>query len=129
MDKNEAVIHKGDIFGPATTIENGNNKHLHYMVYLEPLPANHEFFIGALLTHAAMNNNIPLHKDHFIETDENGELYKVTFDNSMIANHPVYKKNNLDASRIAGRLSKKGIDFIEENIAPYERQFIDKNID
>lgn len=90
MDKDQAVTHKGDIFAPIITFEIGNNKHQHFMVQLEPLPVNREFFIGALLTHAAMNNNIPLQKDHFVETDENGDLSKITFDNSMIANHPVY---------------------------------------
>lgn len=124
----KAIIHKGDIFSPNIDDVPGKKKHDHYIVYLQPYPENEEFYIGALLTHSLINGNIPLHKDHFIEKDANGNFYKIKFDNSMVANHPVYKKNNLDVLNIVGRLSPEGITFIEKNIAAYTTQFINRNI-
>ena len=96
----------------------------HYIVYLAPYDKNEDLFIGAMLTHSVINQNIPLQEDHFAKTDENGVQYKVTFDESFVANHPVYKKIEGSLFEKVGRLSEKGIHFIEENIAPYVYQFI-----
>lgn len=121
-------IKKGDIFSPKVHDEM-SKKHDHYIVYLQPYPKDESFYIGALLTHSLINGNILLQKNHFIKSDANGNIYKIKFDNSLVANHPVYKKNDLDALNIVGRLSEEGIAFVEKNIAAYAVQFIAKDID
>lgn len=114
---------KGDILSTENYL-NKENKVPHYMVYLEPFPNNNNLFIGAMLTHSSINGNIPLQEDHFINTDEMGNNYKISFDKSMVVNHPLYKKVDWTPFRKVGQLSQKGIEFIENNIAPYVRQFI-----
>lgn len=118
---------KGDIL----TRENNpsdDDKITHYMVYLEPYPTNKNLFIGAMLTHSSINGNIPLMKEHFITADENGKNYKISYDRSLVVNHPVYKKIDWTPIIKVGQLSQKGIDFIEDNIAPYVKQFIPQNL-
>ena len=114
---------KGDIL----VVENLSgkiNKATHYMVYLKPFPEKSHLFIGAMLTHATINGNIPLQKDHFIKTDETGVKYKIRYNKSLVVNHPVYKNTDWIPFKKVGQLTPKGIEFIEQNIAPYEQQFI-----
>lgn len=125
--KQHTTISKGDIFSSNIHTAAGK-KHDHYIVFLRFYPENDQFYIGALLTHSKINGNIPLLKYHFIEKDKNGNIYKVKFDKSLVANHPVYKKNDLDMSNLVGRLSEEGVAFVEKNIAAYERQFINRGI-
>ena len=114
---------KGDILALENTTGK-NSKATHYMVYLKPHPQNDNLFIGAMLTHAAINGNIPLQKDHFIAIDEMGVKYKIRFNKSLVVNHPVYKNTDWAPFKKVGQLSPKGIEFIEQHIAPYEQQFI-----
>ena len=109
---------KGDI------LAEDNVKDGHYTVYLAPYSKNEDIFIGAMLTHSLVNANIPLQEDHFINRDENGTEYKVSFDESFVANHPVFKKIEGATFEKVGQLTEKGILFIEDSIAPYVYQFI-----
>lgn len=99
------------------------NKLPHYIVYLEVYPTDTSMFIGAMLTHSDMSGNIPLLKEHFIKADDLGKDFEISFDKSLIVNHPLFKKSDWLNYQIVGRLSQVGIDFIEDNIAPYELQF------
>lgn len=119
---------KGDILSTKSNWNKENNS-THYMVYLEPFPNNKNLFIGAMLTHSSINGNIPLQEDHFISADELGNNFKISFDKSMVVNHPVYKKVDWMPFLKVGQLSQKGIEFIEDNIAPYVRQFIPHNLE
>lgn len=119
---------KGDILITEKDITK-ENQHAHYMVYLEPFPNNKNLFIGAMLTHSSMNGNIPLQENHFITVDENGKNFRISFDKSMVVNHPLYKKTDWIPFLKVGQLSQKGIQFIEDNIAPYVRQFIPYNLE
>src|ERR1700712_3155319 len=112
---------KGDILYAENNI-NKQSKTPHYIIYLKPHPGNDNLFIGAMLTHASINGNIPLQKDHFVEADENGNKYKITYNNSLVINHPIYKKNDWMPFEKFGQLTQKGIEFIEASIAPYEQQ-------
>ena len=86
-------------------------------------PTDTSMFIGAMLTHSEMNGNIPLIKNHFIELDYCGKDYQISFDKSLVVNHPLFKKSDWLHYKVVGRLSQAGITFIENNIAPYELQF------
>jgi hypothetical protein len=109
---------KGDILAEKDVTDS------HYIVYLAPYDKNEDVFIGAMLTHSLINGNIALQKDHFTSSDENGPEYKVTFDESFVANHPVFKKIEGASFEKVGQLTEKGIRFIEDSIAPYVYQFI-----
>ena len=119
---------KGDILHADNNI-NKQNKTPHYIIYLKPHPGNEHLFIGALLTHSPINGNVALQKDHFVQADQNGNEYKITFNNSLVINHPIYKKIDWMPFEKVGQLTPKGIEFIEGNIAPYEQQFIANNIE
>ena len=126
MDNPNIEAEKGDILW----IDNNYNLNNipHYLVYLEVYPKDTNLFIGAMLTHATMNGNIPLMKDHFMELDKNGNKYQVCFNNSLVINHPLFKKGDCLPFFKVGKLSIKGIEFIEKSIEPYVVQFHQKNI-
>lgn len=109
---------KGDI------LSEENVEDAHYLIYLAPYPKNEDTFIAAMLTHSLANGNIPLQKDHFISKNEHNTAYKISFNKSLVANHPLYKKIDGAIFEKVGQLTPKGIAFIENNIAPYIQQFI-----
>ena len=113
---------KGDIIGLNDNEANAD-KQIHYLVYLEVYPKDTSMFIGAMLTHSDMTGNIPLTKEHFIEIDKNGQPYQISFNKSLVVNHPLFKKSEWFNYDIVGKLSKAGINFIESSIAPYVNQF------
>ena len=113
---------KGDIIG-LNSNEINAEKAIHYIVYLEVYPKDTTMFIGAMLTHSEMSGNIPLNKEHFIEIDKNGQSYQISFNKSLVVNHPLFKKSEWLNYDIVGKLSEAGIKFIEDNIAPYVHQF------
>ena len=113
---------KGDIIG-LNNNEANVDKVVHYIVYLEVYPKDTSMFIGAMLTHSDMSGNIPLNKEHFIEIDKYGKSYQISFNKSLVVNHPLFKKSDWLKYDIVGKLSEAGIKFIEDNIAPYVHQF------
>ena len=100
-----------------------DSKAIHYIVYLEVYPKDTSMFIGAMLTHSDMIGNIPLNKEHFIKFDKSGQSYQISFNKSLVVNHPLFKKSEWVNYEIVGKLSEAGIKFIEDNIAPYVNQF------
>ena len=112
---------KGDILG--LNNNETDNKAIHYIVYLEVYPKDTSMFIGAMLTHSDMIGNIPLNKEHFIKFDKSGQSYQISFNKSLVVNHPLFKKSEWVNYDIVGKLSEAGIKFIEDNIAPYVNQF------
>ena len=128
MDNPNEEAHKGDILLLHDETPNPK-KPSHYIVYLEIYLRDPELFIGAMLTHSDINGNIPLQNDHFVKADPNGNAYAVRFDKSLVLNHPLFKKGDCVPFTIVGRLSQKGIAFIEAQIAPYVVQFRGKDVD
>ena len=127
MDNPNIQAQKGDILW-VTNNNYGTENIPHYLVYLEIYPKDTNLFIGAMLTHSLMSGNIPMKKEHFLEVDEEGKRYQISFNRSLVVNHPLFKKGDWLPFSKVGRLSEKGIEFIEENIAPYVVQFHQKNI-
>ena len=113
---------KGDIIG-LNNNEINVDKTIHYIVYLEVYPKDPSMFIGAMLTHSEMIGNIPLIKEHFVKIDKDGAPFQISFNKSLVVNHPLFKKSEWLNYDIVGKLSEAGIKFIEDNIAPYVHQF------
>ena len=100
---------KGEIFA---------GKHYrHPIVFLRE--ENSEQFIGCIITKAkseTYQNNIALMRDHFEENDEKGNKFHVQFINSHFVKLQLIKKNDLGPFTLTGKLTEKGVLFIEAQL-------------
>lgn len=111
---NEAV--KGDI------LWGKNNKNLkgvrsHYLVYLANLPNEATLFIGAMLTHSPIDGNILMKREHFEEFDKNGDKFIFQFNGTRVVKKLLLKRTEWAPFSKRGKLTKKGIQFLEDNLA------------
>lgn len=100
---------KGDILIGVKTV--------HPIIFLQKV--DEYFFYGCMLTHANTNNyknNIALLSKHFKKYDDNGNKFKVTYDDTYIVNLTLIKKTEWGPFEKAGELTKEGIDFIENQL-------------
>lgn len=106
---------KGDILFAAN---NRNIKRIpgHYLVYIENIQNDNQFFIGAMLTHSPMNGNIIMQPEHFLEYDKNGKKFKFQFENTRVVNKFLLKKMIWAPFVKHGELTKAGIKFIDDNL-------------
>ena len=93
--------------------KNLKNIHAHFILYLEPMDAQH--FVGAMITHSPDYGNIPMAVEHFIAPDKvNG--YEVGYDNSYIVNRRLLKFHKWAPFKPVGMLSVQGIKFVQDKI-------------
>lgn len=86
----------------------GKNEAYHPIVFLSNY--NEDFFIGCMLTHHEGHGNIRLEESHF-------NLEKCTDTRpSYIVNSFLLKKNEWGPFTIIGRLSKSGLQFLNQNV-------------
>jgi len=80
---------------------------------------NSEQFIGCIITKSkskTYQNNIALTRDHFEETDKNGNKFQIQFINSHFVNLQLIKKNDWGPFTQTGKLTEKGIQFLETHL-------------
>ena len=88
----------------------------HFIIFLDPDPANAGMFLGAMLTHSPRFKNISLEEDHFEKNDEHGNPWQVQFEKSFIAGDLYHKKEEWRPFTKVGQLSKAGLDFVRQSI-------------
>ncbi|MBY0485740.1 MAG: hypothetical protein K2P85_00895 [Flavobacteriaceae bacterium] len=64
-----------------------------------------------------------MNETHFIDKDEKGNDYKVTYKNSKLVPAKLYKPENWGPFENVGQLTKVGIAFVEKHIGHLEAEF------
>jgi hypothetical protein len=88
----------------------------HPIVFLKE--ENSEQFIGCIITKSkteTYQNNIPMIREHFEETDEKGNKFQTQFINSYFVNLQLIKKDDWGPFTLTGKLTEKGVLFIESH--------------
>ena len=75
------------------------------------------FFIGAMLTHSDIKNNVLMSKEHFYKQDSEGNEYELLFDQTYLVEILLLKKLEWRPFRKVGQLTKGGIDFVDSKIS------------
>jgi hypothetical protein len=112
--------------------KNNRNKdgwRTHYIIYPGPFEDPHHLFLGAMLTHAQINGNIPMREEHFIHEDANGEKYKVTYNKSLIVASKLFKKIEWAPFTKVGELAAEGLTFVEQTIGHMDPEYYPYNAD
>ncbi len=74
-------------------------------------------FIGCMITHSSSDlypNNIGLKSAHFFEKDDEGNDWKIKYDNSYFVELYLIKRNDWGPYKIKGRLTQDGVEFVEK---------------
>jgi len=95
------------------TVENKED-HLHPIIFLEWIDV--VTFNGCIISLWSVNGNIPMLKKYFQTHDENGNSYDIQFENSHLIPNITFRKMKfrVNCNKVKGRLTKSGIDFIEQ---------------
>jgi len=110
---NSRSFRKGDIlFSTHRDLRRG----YHPIVYFEPIPCSNREFIGAMITHSNSNGNIALSDNYFLDEDNNGNPYQVTFDNNYLVPAKLIKFEDWGLFTKVGELSQEGIEFFDNVI-------------
>lgn len=91
------------------------DKAFHPIVYLGDEPSMG--FVGIMLTKSEkFEDNIPLEQDHIEINDEGGSKYNFQHNNTHFVRLVLYKPNNWGPYTKVGRLTTKGINFVESKL-------------
>ncbi|GAB1397085.1 hypothetical protein MASR1M65_18640 [Saprospiraceae bacterium] len=88
------------------------NEAYHYVVFYAG--NTDDDFCGGFITTSPKYQNIPMKSEHF----ESG--HKIGYTNSYLAAHKFIKLKDWGPYKKVGRLSKEGIEFLEQNIGHLE---------
>ncbi|WP_310595110.1 hypothetical protein [Flavobacterium sp.] len=99
----------------------------HYIIFYIGY-SDDEFLAGILTSTNKYHVNILMDESHFINTDENGNDFKVTYKNSKLVPAKLYKPENWGPFEKVGQLSAEGIAFVEDKIGHLEAEFWEEYI-
>ena len=78
---------------------------------------NEDQFYGCIITHSEnYDNNFALENKHFTENDENGEAFKIQYENSFCAKLKLEKQNDWGPFLKVGALSEEGKEFVKNKV-------------
>ncbi|MDH5032439.1 hypothetical protein [Chryseobacterium cucumeris] len=102
-------MNKGEIFKARD-----KRNHPHPIVFLERLSESK--FSACILSTKDTEGNIPMSEEHFLNLDENARAYSIIYNNSHLVPYRLFKKEDLwlESNEPCGKLSEKGIEFIEK---------------
>lgn len=86
----------------------------HYIVFYDGL--DESYFIGAMITHKQLPQNVGMSINHFVANDEDGKPYKVSYDNTLLVVAKLIKFEIWGAFTKVGELTQEGVDFVEKSI-------------
>lgn len=86
----------------------------HYIIYLGPDKNDEQLFFGMMLTSSPRHGNIALEARHFMQTDEAGKLYRVTFKASYVSPNLYHKKKDWQPFTKVGQLSETGLRLLRQ---------------
>lgn len=101
----------GDILEASVRNKNAG---LHYIIFYSGYDEIN--FLGAMITHLKSERNELMSIIHFESTDENGDLYKVQFDDTYLVKAKLMKLESWGPFKKVGQLTQEGINFVKEKI-------------
>lgn len=87
----------------------------HYIIYYDSERWG-ENFIGGMITRSNINDNAPMLPSHFKLNDDNGDKFKIVYDNSHLVRAKLKKLDNWGPYKKVGELTSEGITFVEQTI-------------
>lgn len=99
----------------------------HYIIFYDGYSDN-EFMAGVLTSTDKYPVNILMNLNHFLQKDENGNDFKVTFKNSKLVPAKLYKPENWGPFEKVGQLTEDGIAFVKEHVSHLEAEFWEEYI-
>ncbi|WP_432672126.1 hypothetical protein [Flavobacterium sp. SM2513] len=115
---------KGDILEAADRTREAG---FHYIIFYDGY-TDDEFIAGVLTSTDKYPVNIKMNETHFLDNDENGNDFKVTFKNSKLVPAKLYKPENWGPFNKVGQLTENGIAFVQEYIGHLEAEFWEEYI-
>ena len=109
---NSANFSKGDIL-EATHRE--LKKGYHYIVYYEG--HSNLSFCGCMITHSNDSKNTPMEAQYFETNDDNGNPYKIGYDNTYLVKGKFLKSEEWGPYEKVGALTATGIDYLDEMVS------------
>lgn len=109
-------MNKGEIYAPYWCYSDCE----HYVVCMEDCDDSTEVFNAVLISHGQNKpewkiKNHPMEHDWFLDTDDNGNAYKVVYDHSMLVGVPYEKvAYKVNLTKIVGHLSEDGVKEVEK---------------
>lgn len=107
-------LEKGGIY-EGTQQERHRQNTVHYIICVEDVPDTERSFLACIISSDGPlegRDNLPMCKEHFVERDENGKLYKIQYKNSHLVKKN-FKKDILWINpQKVGRLTDAGINFV-----------------
>lgn len=94
----------------------------HFIIFYEGY-SDDEFEAGVLTTTDLFPVNILMNETHFVDKDENGNDFKVTFKNSKLVPAKLFKPEEWAPYVKVGQLTNEGIDFVKKNIGHLEAEY------
>ncbi len=89
-------------------------KGYHPIIYLQPLSERE--FIGGMISHSDINNNIKLSDNYLEEKDSLSNQYIVTSDNSFLVVAKLVKFESWGPFRKVGKLTNQGLGFVQKTL-------------
>jgi hypothetical protein len=101
---------------------NNRLRHPHPIVFLEA--AGSDGFLSCTISSKKKNGNLEMRPEYFKDNDENGNPYKIVWNNSHLIRYKFYKMANwVNSVKIVGKLTDEGIKFVLDNI-PADKQVL-----
>jgi hypothetical protein len=94
----------------------------HFIIFYEGYEDN-EFLAGVITTTDKFPVNYVMQSNHFVEEDDNGKHYKITFKNSKLVPAKLFKPEQWGPFDKVGQLTAEGICFIEKHIGQLEPEY------
>jgi len=110
---------KGDILEAR---DRGFQAGKHYIIFYSGYNDN-EFIAGVLTSTDKFPVNISMTDLHFVEKDEVGNDFKITYKNSKLVPAKLFKPEEWGPFEKVGQLTEEGIEFIDHHIGHLEPEY------
>ncbi len=95
------------------------NAAFHYIVFLDDNNSG-DFIGGVLTTKGSYENNVLMLEGHFKSNDENGDAYKVSFNNSYLVKGKFIKLESWGRFKKVGCLTTEGVEFVDNETREFQ---------
>ena len=94
----------------------------HFIIFYNGY-SDDEFEAGVLTSTDEYPVNILMYENHFVDKDEDGNNFKVTFKNSKLVPAKLFKPEEWGPFIKVGQLTNEGIKFVRKNIGHLDSEY------